>query len=216
MNIQQMIGIIGGTFDPIHIGHLRIALDVKEQLGLDEVRFIPLNQAVHREQPQASPEQRLAMVRAAVADQDGFVVDERELKREGASYTVDTLASLRQELADTPLCLLLGSDAFNGFLDWHRPQEILQLAHLVVMGRPGEDDSDDPALHALLEKHRAIDRQQLHKQAAGLIYFQSVTQLEISATRIRQAAARGESIAFLVPPQVEAIIRQTGCYQSAC
>ena len=208
-----MIGILGGTFDPIHIGHLRIALDVKEQLGLEEVRFIPLNQAVHREQPQASSEQRLAMVQAAVADQPGFVVDGRELTRQGASYSVDTLASLRQELDDTPLCLLLGSDAFNSFLDWHRPHEILRLAHLVVMARPGENDSDNPDLHALLEKHRSTDPRQLHQQPGGLIYFQPVTQLEISATRIRQAVAKGESIAFLVPPQVEAIIRKTACYQ---
>ena len=209
-----MIGILGGTFDPIHYGHLRTALDVKEQLALDEIRFIPLNQAVHRKQPQATAAQRLAMVKAAIAEQPGFVVDERELQREGTSYSIDTLISLREELADRPLCLLLGSDVFNGFLSWHRPMDILKLAHLVVMARPGESDSDDPQLHALLEQHRATDPAQLHQQSGGLIYFQPVTQLDISATRIRESVAKGLSVHFLLPPPVEMIIHQDALYQA--
>jgi nicotinate-nucleotide adenylyltransferase len=133
----SMIGVLGGTFDPIHFGHLRPALDCLQALALEEVRLIPLNVAVHRPQPVASSALRLAMLEAAIAGQPGFVADPRELERPGGSYTYDTLISLRAELGDAePLCLLIGADAFAGFLDWHRPADILDLAHLVVMRRP--------------------------------------------------------------------------------
>ena len=207
-----MIGIFGGTFDPIHYGHLRIALDVKERLGLSEIRFTPLKQAVHRDQPLSTPTQRLQMVKAAIADQPGFVADDRELLRPGASYSVDTLTSLREEQGDQPLCLLLGSDAFNGFLNWHRPMDILKLAHLVVMSRPGEDKSDNPQLQALLTQHLTTDRAALKQQPGGLIYFQTVTQLDISSTRIRELVTRGQSVSYLLPPRVEAFIQQEMLY----
>ncbi len=117
-----MIGILGGTFDPIHFGHLRPALDCLQGLGLAEVRFIPLNVAVHRPQPLAAPAMRLAMLEAAVRGQPGFVVDTRELERPGGSFSYDTLVSVRAEVgAEIPLCLLVGGDAFAGFLSWHRP-----------------------------------------------------------------------------------------------
>ena len=207
-----MIGIFGGTFDPIHYGHLRIALDIKERLGLSEIRFIPLNNAVHRNQPQTTATQRLAMVKAAIAGQPGFSVDERELMRTGGSYTVDTLTSLREELGDHPLCLLLGSDAFNGFLNWHRPMDILKQAHLMVMARPGETYSDDPHLQALLKERHSADIAPLHQQPGGLIYFQTVTQLDISSTRIRRSVDNGESLSYLLPLKVEATIKQERLY----
>jgi nicotinate-nucleotide adenylyltransferase len=208
-----MIGIFGGTFDPIHYGHLRAALDVHQSLGLSELRFLPLNVAVHREQPHASAPQRLAMLRAAIAGEPGLRVDERELRRPGRSYTVDTLTSLRRELGDAlPLCLLVGGDAFNGFFDWHRPRDILELAHLVVMQRPGAAIQRDPRLRAEVERRRATRRHELEQTAAGRIWFESVTQLDISSTGIRRLFAQGRSPRFLLPDAVIEIARQCGCY----
>jgi nicotinate-nucleotide adenylyltransferase len=126
------IGLLGGTFDPVHNAHLRIALDVLEQLQLAEMRFIPSRQPPHRAQPGASPEQRLAMLQRAVQGQPGFIVDERELRRSGPSYMVDTLCSLRADFSETPLCLLLGLDAFRELHTWYRWQTIPELAHILV------------------------------------------------------------------------------------
>ncbi|MBK1700737.1 nicotinate-nucleotide adenylyltransferase [Thiococcus pfennigii] len=211
-----MIGILGGTFDPIHFGHLRPALEVAEALGLAELRLVPLNQAVHRAQPHADGRHRLAMVRAAIADQPGFLADARELERPGGSYSHDTLASLRAELGPRrPLCLLLGSDAFAGFLAWHRPHAILGLAHLVVMTRPGPAPEWDPDLRALLAERQATDPAALARRPAGHIHCHEVTQLAISATAIRRLIAAGRSARFLLPDPVIAIIEQAGLYRRA-
>ncbi|MGD8589020.1 MAG: nicotinate-nucleotide adenylyltransferase [Chromatiales bacterium] len=208
-----MIGVLGGTFDPIHFGHLRTALDVMQGVGLAEVRFIPLHRAVHREQPMVSGRLRLRMLQLAVADQPGFVVDDRELRRRGDSYMVDTLASLRQEVGQRPLGLILGGDAFNHFLRWRQPQTILQLAHLVVMSRPGHDRIDDPQLRQLLNWHQATDRDVLHQLPAGRILFQPVTQLEISSTRIRGLLAAGHSPRYLLPEAVLHLLEADGLYR---
>jgi nicotinate-nucleotide adenylyltransferase len=208
-----MIGIFGGTFDPIHYGHLRPALDMQQALGLAQVRFIPLAVAVHRDQPAATAEQRLAMVRAAVAGQSGFALDEREIRRSGRSYTLDSLHELKAELPDETLCLFVGDDAFNDFLTWHRPMEILQLAHLAIMQRPAAQPPRDSALRQLLAERLAADPRALHQSPAGRIYRQPVTQLDISATRIRGLLARGESPRFLLPDPVLEIIREQNLYR---
>jgi nicotinate-nucleotide adenylyltransferase len=210
-----MIGVLGGTFDPIHFGHLRPALDCLQALSLDEVRLVPLKQAVHRPQPRAPADVRLAMVRAAVAGVPGMVADGRELARVGASYSYDTLASLRLELGQTvPICLLVGADAFNGFLSWHRPVDILDLAHLVVMERPEAGSPDDPRLRALLAERgcAAVD---LHRQPAGCILRLRVTQLDISSSRIRALIAAGQSPRYLLPDPVLATIEREGLYREA-
>jgi len=209
-----MIGILGGTFDPIHLGHLRPALEVQEALGLEALRFVPLRQAVHREAPYASGEDRLAMVQAAIAGERSFVADRRELDRSGGSYTLDTLGSMREELgADLPLCLLLGSDAFGGFLSWHRPLDILALAHLVVMTRPGVEDTWSPEIRALRRARQVASAAALSESPGGHIYYQRVTQLDISATAIRESIAAGRSPRFLVPDPVIEIIAQRGLYR---
>ena len=162
-----MIGVLGGTFDPIHFGHLRPALDCLQALGLDEVRFVPLKVAVHRPQPMAAAGVRLAMVQAAVAGVSGLVADGRELDRAGPSYSYDTLASLRQELGPrVPICLLVGADAFNGFLTWHRPAEILDLAHLVVMQRPDAPEPSDQVLRRWLSDLGCAGPQELRRRPA--------------------------------------------------
>jgi nicotinate-nucleotide adenylyltransferase len=202
-----MIGILGGTFDPIHYGHLRTALDVKDALGLTEVRFIPLAVAVHRKQPGTPADIRMEMVKAAIAGQPGFIADDREIRRGGGSYMLDTLRSLRREVGETiPLCLIIGMDAFRGFPAWRQPEEILQLAHLVVMERPGEAE---PALYP---QQVTDDEKLLRSRQGGHILFQPVPQLEISATAIRESLRQGRSPRFLLPDRVLEIIRKEALY----
>lgn len=210
-----MIGVLGGTFDPIHFGHLRPALDVLQALPLKEIRFVPLRVAVHRTQPVATAAQRLAMVRAAVAGQRGFVADARELHREGGSYTYDTLASLRAEVGPKlPICLLTGLDAFGDLPTWYRWKEIADLAHLVVMRRPRSGTPDNPQLRHWMEPRLTSRRDDLGRAPGGLVFLQDVTQLDISSTAIRSRIARGLSPRFLLPESVLAIIDRDGLYRA--
>ena len=208
-----MIGIFGGTFDPVHFGHLRPALEVQQALGLNQVRFIPAGQPPHRETPYASTPQRLSMLRIAIDDQPGFVVDERELRREGPSYMVDTLASLREEVGQTPLCLILGYDAFLGLPGWHQWNSLIELAHLVITHRPGwNHDELDDALQSLVKQcETGVER--LSEQAAGGLLFVPVTQLDISATIIREQIRAGQDIRYLLPDTVYRIIREQKLYR---
>lgn len=208
------MGVFGGTFDPIHYGHLRTAFEVLQSLQFGEVRFVPCGIPPHRGTPHASAEVRLAMVRAAAAGQHGFVVDDRELKRTGPSYSVDTLAALRSELPLRPLALIIGMDAFLGLTGWHQWREILQLAHIVVAHRPGWRAPDMGPLGELLADrgtHRIGD---LHQAKSGHIYIHDVTQLEISSTEIRELVAAGRDPRFLMPDAVRDLIRDSGCYEA--
>lgn len=208
-----MLGILGGTFDPIHYGHLRPALEVQQALGLEQVRFIPLAVAVHRQQPLANAEQRVAMVRAAVAGQPGFALDDREIRRAGRSYTLETLAELHREHPEASLWLLVGGDAFRDFLTWHRPLEILDLVHLVVMQRPGADPPTDPALIRLLAERLCRNPRLLGQASSGRIVLQPVTQFAISASTIRTQLAAGADVRFLLPDPVLKIIHDEGLYR---
>ncbi len=204
-----MIGIFGGTFDPVHIGHLRTALEVYEALGLAELRLVPLGRAVHRAQPRFPAALRLEMLEAALAGQPGFEVDRREIDADRPSYTVDTLASLRRELGgEVSLCLLLGRDAFAAFHTWRQPKEILKLAHLVVMERPGEPLFMEEGLEALAEGRITAQAADLHKAPAGRILFQPVSQLEISSSDIRRRLDAGLSVRWLVPEAVWRILQR--------
>lgn len=208
-----MIGILGGTFDPIHYGHLRTALDVQQCLALDEVRFIPCGEPAHRNKPIAEPLQRLAMVRAAIAGQEKFTVDDREIRRNGPSYMVDTLISLKKDFKDESLCLILGTDAFNGLEQWHQWQQIFDLANIVVMRRPDADGKAKINKHLFsLIKHRLLDVDALSKKQNGGICFVPVTQLEISATVIRQQWQECNDIQFFLPDSVLTLIQQQNIY----
>ena len=205
-----MIGILGGTFDPVHYGHLRSALEVKEMLGLSEVRLIPSAQPPHRQQPSTPALMRLEMLKLAVESQAGLIVDDRELKRDGASYMVDTLSSLRQDFITEPLLLFIGSDAFNQLTTWHEWQHLFDFAHIVVMTRPGYNIVHlDPFLNARVTKIR----RELAQNSAGKLYFQQVSQLDISATTIRNRIAEQQNPGFLLPDIVIAYIRQHQLYQ---
>jgi nicotinate-nucleotide adenylyltransferase len=207
-----MIGIFGGTFDPIHYAHLRTALEVQQQLDLAELRFIPAAVPPHRPQPLASPQQRLDMVRLAIQEQPGMTVDARELEREGPSYMVDTLASLRDELGEVPLVLILGMDALLGLSDWHQWTRLIELAHIVVMERPGAALPEQGELAELVRVHRSEKIARLAQEPAGAVWFVSVSQLDISATDIRARLAAGASPRFLLPDAVLDYILDEGLY----
>lgn len=211
--MARRIGILGGTFNPVHIAHLRGALEVAEQLVLDELRLIPCARPPHREAPQATAEQRLAMVQLAVAGEPQLAVDDRELRRDKPSFTYDTLESLRGELAaDDQVFLLLGWDAFCGLPTWHRWQELLQHCHILVLQRPDADSDAPEALRDLLAARSVNDPQGL-VGPSGQIAFVWQTPLAVSATQIRHLLAEGRSVRFLVPDAVLAYIQTHGLYR---
>lgn len=209
---MQPIGLFGGTFDPIHCGHLRTAFELWQELQLAEVRFLPTGNPPHREHLYADAQQRLQMVRAAIADQPRFVVDDREVRRSGVSYSVDTLAEMRAEHPQASLCLLLGMDAFLGLPGWHRWRELLNLAHIVVAHRPGWRAPTMGPLGELMVDHGTGSVRELHGRPAGCVYVHAVTQLEISSTELRALIIAGRDPRYLVPDAVRQIILETRCY----
>jgi nicotinate-nucleotide adenylyltransferase len=211
---MQPIGIFGGTFDPIHCGHLRTAFELWQELRLAEVRLLPAGSPPHRDQLFASAELRLRMVRAAVADQPSFVVDDREVRRTGPSYTFDTMTELRREFPERSLCLLLGMDAFLGLPHWHRWRELLDLGHIVVAHRPGWRAPTTGPLGEVMVDHGTGGIRELHARPHGCIYVHSGTQLEISSTDLRSLLEAGRDPRYLVPEEVREIILDTRCYAS--
>jgi nicotinate-nucleotide adenylyltransferase len=210
--MSEPIGLFGGTFDPIHYGHLRTAFELWQQLKLTQVRFLPTGNPPHREVPLASAELRLEMVRAAVAGQSAFVVDDREIRREGRSYSVDTLLDLRREFPERSLCLILGMDAFLGMPEWHRWHEIFELAHVVVAHRPGWKAPITGPLGEVMVDRGTGSIRELHANKAGRVLVQAVTQLEIASTDLRQLILSGRDLRYLVPDAVREIVLRTGCY----
>jgi len=209
---MRPIGIFGGTFDPIHYGHLRSAYELLQDLRLAEVRFVPNAVPPHRGRTRASAELRLRMVEIAVAGQQGFTVDARELHREGPSYTVDTLTAIRAEHARESLCLIIGSDAWAGLTTWRRWDEILELAHIIIAHRPGWELSRGGQLGELHRAKGVTDAEELHRQRCGKIYHHAVTQLEIASTDIRDLVAAGKDPRFLMPEGVRDLILESKCY----
>lgn len=207
------IGILGGTFDPVHFGHLRAALEVLAACRLAAVHLMPCAQPPHRPAPAAPVELRLRMLREAIACEPRLVADERELRRPGPSYMVDSLTLLRGENPARGLCLVLGADAFLGLPSWHRWREIVALAHIIVVHRPGWQLQAEGELGRLLAERRDDDVAALHRAAAGIIRVQPVTSLDISSSAIRELASRGGDPRFLVPEPVRDLILSTGCYR---
>jgi len=205
--MAKLTGLFGGTFDPIHYGHLRPALDVMQAANLDEVRFIPNRVPPHRDSPVLSDQQRAELVQLGIADTPGFVLDQRELKRDGPSYMVDTLISLKQDYPESSLCLIMGMDAFNGFPQWHRWQALLELCHLIVTSRPGSE-LPEFATQTDLQKRISDDPKCLRERPVGQILLQSVTQLDISASLIRQHLSNQQSTQFLLPEAVREKLEQ--------
>jgi nicotinate-nucleotide adenylyltransferase len=212
MNITP-IGILGGTFDPIHNGHLRLAVEALEQCHLSEVHFIPSGTPPHRNAPHASASDRLHMVQLAVHNNPAFLADQRETYRTDACYTVDTLGALRTELgSQQPLCLLLGSDAFAQLHTWHQWQQLFDLAHIVVMQRPGQPLGNlmakaDPVLLREYSSRLAPSPKLLHESPSGHIVVLNIPALEISSTDIRERCVAGKNIHALVPDSVAHFIQ---------
>jgi len=211
--MRKKIGIFGGTFDPIHIGHLRMALELKEQLGLDEMRLLPCHQPPHRGAPQVSSAQRAEMLRIALQDCPELQLDERELQRDKPSYTYDTLLELRAELgSEVSLVLCMGEDAFAGLPNWYCWQELIGLAHIVVIARPGWAIPESGDARDLLDKYQG-EPKRLTEAVAGSIVLQSPRLLPISATEIRQQIQAGTSAQFLVPDAVWNYIKANQLYR---
>jgi len=210
------IALLGGTFDPVHYGHLRLADDVRRALALEQVRLVPAREPPHRSRPRASPRDRVAMLDLAVREFPGLVVDAREIERAGKSYTVDTLAALRADGPATPLALLVGADAFRGLPSWYRWKDLFELAHLIVVPRPGAalESGLSPDLATEWHARRTADPRDLRTRTAGSIYVQPVSPQPISSTAIRAALGEGHpvEIAGLLPPAVLAYIQSNGLY----
>jgi nicotinate-nucleotide adenylyltransferase len=213
------VGILGGTFDPIHVGHLRFAEEIVDACKLALVRFIPAALPPHRATPRVTAADRLEMTRLAIADNPRFVLDDRELQRSGPSYSFDTLCELRREVGATrPVCLLLGADAFLDLATWHRWHELFSLAHVVVAHRPGFPvDSWGQRMPQPLareyEVRRVMQPLAMHWAPAGGIATVATTALDIAATRIRAGLEAGRSQRYLIPNSVLDYIETRGLYK---
>lgn len=217
--LSEPLGIFGGTFDPVHFGHLRLAEESISHLGLGGVRWIPAGQPPHRGRPQVTAGQRLAMVGQATAGNDRFTVDASEVEAPVPSYTVTTLERLRRELgAEQSLVLLVGADAFAGLASWHRWSDIFALAHVAVSHRPGfpvEIGSLPPALATVFGARRLSDIGRLKASPAGAIVTFAMTQLAISATQIRKLLANDLSARYLLPDAVLDYIQTHSLYRNS-
>lgn len=209
------VGVLGGTFDPVHNGHLRLAMEMAIAMGMDHVRLVPCARPPHRDAPSASPGQRAKWIRVAVSIEPRLRLDDRELLRDGPSYTVDTLASLRAELPDTPLCLIMGRDVFAHLPQWHEWERIFDNAHIVLIDRPDIDIPLDAEAQRTLDTRTVGDVTQLHEQLSGCIYTYAPPPLAISASRIRELLAKGESPRYLLPTAVLDDIIDAGVYLPA-
>jgi nicotinate-nucleotide adenylyltransferase len=222
--VIRPIGILGGTFDPIHNGHLRLAQEALEQCNLSAVRFIPGGTPPHRDAPHASAQQRLDMVHLVLQGNPAFVLDEREIHRTDPCYTVDTLTALRAELgAQQSLCLLMGGDAFLLLHTWHKWKKLFELAHIVVMQRASSSSSNglplgnainqaDAALRDEYQARLAPSPRLLHDSPAGAILVLDMPALEISATGIRERCTESKSIRYLLPDVVADYIQSHHLY----
>ncbi len=208
------LGLLGGTFDPIHYGHLRLAEEMGEALGLAQVRLVPAGWPPHRSAPATAASHRLQMVRLAVAGNPRLVVDEREIRKTSPSYTVETLTELRDEIGPaTPLWLFMGADAFLGLTTWKDWQRLFELAHIAIAHRPGYRLIQSDALVDPLRSE--VDRRLTDTPpttAAGGLWRFTITPLDISATAIRERLRRGQSIRYLVPEAVRAYIEEQKLY----
>ncbi|MGM0984746.1 MAG: nicotinate-nucleotide adenylyltransferase [Pseudomonadota bacterium] len=211
----RRVAMLGGTFDPVHLGHLRSAVELREALVLDEVHLVPAAMPPLRGEPRVSPAERLALLRLGIGDTPGLVADPRELERDGPSYTADTLAALRHELGgEARLVMALGHDAFLRLADWHEPERLFALAHVVVIDRPDHQAALPEALIELLDGREVDDGEALMVRPAGhLLRLRLPSRMAISATEVRQRLGAGRSVRYLLPEAVEESILSRGLYR---
>ncbi|HDZ45536.1 hypothetical protein LCGC14_0096470 [marine sediment metagenome] len=216
-SLAPRIGMLGGTFDPVHLGHLRSAVELKEALQLDQLHMIPAQQPPLRGRPQVSAQQRFALLKAGIGDTPGLIADDRELHRDGPSYSVDTLVELRSEFGEQArLTMAIGYDAFLRLTQWYQPEQLFALAHLVVIARPGYGEPLPVPLMELVGS-RAVDsvEELMRQPCGGYLMLELPSLMAISATYIRERLETGKSIRYLVPEPVEKAIKQRGLYQQS-
>lgn len=214
--MSKLYALFGGTFDPIHFGHLRPVEALAQQVGLKKVTLLPNNVPPHRPQPEASAQQRVEMLRCAIADRPLFDIDTRELERDTPSWTVATLEALRAERgAEQPLGFIIGQDSLLTLAKWHRWQDLLSLCHLLVCKRPGyAAQMESVDMQQWLDAHLAQNPQQLHQAPSGHIWLADTPLFDISATEIRQRRHSGQSCTDLLPDAVIDYIDRAGLYRA--
>lgn len=201
--MTKPIGILGGSFDPVHFGHLRLAKECIDQTGLDKVLFIPVNNPAHRTPLVANPVQRIEMLSLAINNSKQFEVSDNEIKRGNVSYTIDTLRTLRKCYEDFPLCLIMGMDAFHAFHSWKEWDQIPEYAHIIITNRPGiHPNISSPILENILNSRLTKDKDDLARQPCGKIMIIEIPNLEISSSKIRELLILGRHIDYLLPDSV--------------
>lgn len=210
-----MLGLLGGTFDPVHVAHLRLAIEVRERLQLDEVRLMPAPRPRLRDVPQVDAPTRLRLLQAAVNGVPGLAVDERELAASGPTRTVDTLRSVRDDEGERPVCLIIGADAATRLDRWHEWQRLIELAHLIIARRPGAQLPSSGPVATLIERCGDTRLSALSDQPAGVIHICDIPGLDISATAVRDRLAQGRSVEFLVPEKTHQILVKENLYASS-
>lgn len=210
---MKLVGLLGGTFNPIHFGHLRMAQEIADALQIDEVRFVPSANPPHKAAPVVSANQRADMVQIAIESNPLFKLDTRELNRAGASYTIDTLVSLREELGENvTLCLIMGSDAFTKLNTWHRWHDLLNYCHIILVQRPKLQDKLSDVLTDYLQTNYSENLDDLANKSHGYIHMQATTAQDISATNIRKVINQGDNPQYLLPDSVLTYIRKNKLY----
>lgn len=208
--------VFGGTFDPVHRGHIESVCAVARLLGDVDVYLVPCQIPAHRPTPAASPEDRLKMLQLAVASQDRIFIDDCELRRKGTSYTVDTLLGYRERVGESgPLLFLMGRDAWVTLPGWHRWEALTDLAHLLILERPGTDQDSPDVLRQWLKPRQVQDPEEMMTSSSGKVCFLSLDQIDVSASGLRETIAKGSSIEGNVNPLVMNYIRQNNLYTGA-
>ena len=210
----SLLGVLGGTFDPIHNGHIAIADHILQTCCMERMEFIPCNQSPHREQPIASPLHRFLMTQLATHHHPAFHVNAIEITRGGISYTVDTVKALSNDYPEHAICLLMGADAFSKFHLWHEWKTILDYAHIIVISRE-HVLPNEAVLTALLQARQVTDKNQLQLQRAGFIYCETIPPIAISATRIRKEIEKGAVDIVGLSSEVCAYINNNQLYEGS-
>lgn len=206
---------MGGTFDPIHFGHLRMAIELKQALAADQFRLIPCGDPYHKSQSVSPAPTRLKMLELALGEGPDLLIDDRELNRDGPTYSYDTLVSLRQELGDeTSLIMVMGMDSFLSLPKWHNWQQLTELGHILVVHRPGSIMEPTEPLDSWYAEHKASAIDDLQNSAAGYILDLKMTMLEISATQIRGLLLEQRSPQYLLPGAVLDYINHNNLYSA--
>ena len=208
---DKRIGLFGGTFDPVHFGHLRPAVEIAELYDLQTLLLMPNHRPAHRGPTGASSEQRIAMLSMAIKDASRLAVDSREALRDEPTYTFDTLSQIKQEQPDTTILFFLGMDSFASFDTWHNWEGILELANLVVLNRPGA--AHTPFSQDLFQRQQASCGKEIVNGHTGVVQSCDVTQLAISATDVRRRIANHLSVRFLLPEAVSEYIDVNNLYR---